>query len=160
MAAITNNTATTTASNQQTLVNGMPVSFNALGQPDKAGWRPLTWRADGTLTGATYTSSSPAQTIQLNYGYNALQQRVVKTKVVIQASGKTTRVERYTYSPSGQLLYWAWQRSDGQYGAQSYVWLGNQPVAFLKEENGYQRWTYIHNDSSMHPCWVQIITNR
>lgn len=135
-----------TASNRQSVVNSMPVSFNALGQPDKADWRPLKWRTDGSLTSATYESSSPAQTLQLSYGYNALQQRVVKTKVVIQASGKTTQVNRYTYSPSGQLLYWAWQRSDGQYGAQSYVWMGNQPVAFLKEENGYQRWTYIHSD--------------
>ena len=133
-------------SNLQNSINKKPVTLNVLGQPDQVNNKSLIWRADGALLQVLQTT--PAKQLTTTYGYNALNQRSSKVfSSTTLANGKTvTTVSRYSYSPSGQLLYWAWQRSDGQYGAQSYIWLGNQPVAFLKEQKRTHRWSYIHND--------------
>lgn len=56
--------------------------------------------------------------------------------------------------PGGQLLRWAWHRSDGQSGGQSYVWLGNQPVAMLQEEATTHRWVYLHTDQLNAPRFM------
>lgn len=133
-------------SNLQNSINKKPITLNALGQPEQANNKNLVWRADGALLQVLHTT--PAKQLTTTYGYNALNQRSSKIfSSTTLANGRTvTTVSRYSYSPSGQLLYWAWQRSDGAYGAQSYVWLGNQPVAFLKEQRRKYRWSYIHHD--------------
>ncbi len=130
-------------SNRLAKLNNQTVSLDAMGNTLDSQRRQATFDARGRLSGISVNGQ-----LKANYSYNALGERVVKTRY----KGKNTEYTLFTYDLAGQLLSETLHDGNRNRLTRHYVWLGSMPVAMVEEvyqANGKiarQQVNYIHTD--------------